>query len=159
MKKRVGVRTWPALVALVVVVLLGVAMLALDLFVDDRTAKRTAALVDDSLPVIALVLVRVLRRQRALLALHLDSLDERTRELEAFAARTAHDLKGPLNPLSGYADLLRDNASPTVRELAVRIRRASDRMAGVIDNLLSLSVAGHPRPGTVAVRAMIDEVL
>src|SRR5207248_1854663 len=63
------------------------------------------------------------------------------------------------NPLSGYADLLRDNESPTVRELAVRIRRASDRMAGVIDNLLSLSVAGHPRPGTVAVRAMIDEVL
>ena len=108
---------------------------------------------------IALALMRSLRRQRALLAMHLTSLDERARELEAFAARTAHDLKGPLNPVAGYADLLGEQESPTVRELASRIRRAADRMAGIIDNLLSLSVAGHPRAGTAAVRAVVDEVL
>ncbi len=108
---------------------------------------------------IALVLLRALRRQRVLLALHLQSLDERARELEAFAARTAHDLKGPLNPVAGYADLLSDQESSVVRELASRIRRAADRMSGIIDNLLSLSVSGHPRPGTAAVRPIIDEVL
>ncbi|HUJ59255.1 MAG TPA: HAMP domain-containing sensor histidine kinase [Kofleriaceae bacterium] len=108
---------------------------------------------------VAFVLLRAIRRQRSLLALHLQSLDERTRELEAFAGRTAHDLKGPLNPLAGYADLLRDQEDPTVKELAARIRRASDRMAGIIDNLLSLSVSGHPRPGVTEVRPIIAEVI
>ena len=66
-------------------------------------------------------LLRALRRQRALLRVHLASLGERNRELNAFAARTAHDLKGPLSPVKGYADLLSLREEPEVREIAKRI--------------------------------------
>lgn len=109
--------------------------------------------------VIGLMLMRSLRRQRELLELHLAGLDQRQRDLEAFAARAAHDLRGPLSPLRGYADLLQLEGSDRVREFGVRIRRASDRMNGIIDDLLALAVAGHPRQGASDVRTVIDELL
>ena len=113
---------------------------------------------------VALVLVRTLRRQRHLLELHLASLAARQRELEAFAGRVAHDLRGPLSPLRGYADVLADHGTEEVREIAVRLRRASDRMAGIIDEMLSLSVHGQllvgDRRGRVAdvAREVLDEL-
>ncbi|HTR54586.1 MAG TPA: HAMP domain-containing sensor histidine kinase [Kofleriaceae bacterium] len=111
---------------------------------------------------IGLVLVRALRRQRALLEVHLGTLAERRRELEAFASRVAHDLRGPLSPLRGYSDLLSDESSPEVREIALRVRRAADRMGGIIDELLALSVhgtllAGQGRVAEVA-REILDEL-
>lgn len=108
---------------------------------------------------VALALLRALRRQRALLALHLAGLAERERELEAFAHRTSHDLKGPLSPLRGYADMLTMHAAPDVREIGARIRRASDRMVDVVDDLLALSVDGRPRAGQVRVAAVLREVI
>ncbi len=108
---------------------------------------------------VALVLVRALRRQRALLRIHLAMLDERARELAAFAARTSHDLKGPLSPIRGYADLLTLHESLSVREPAVRISRAVEKMTGIIDDLLSLSVHGKPTAGRVAVTPAVLEVV
>lgn len=108
---------------------------------------------------VALMLLRALGRQRALLRVHLASLGERNRELNAFAARTAHDLKGPLSPLKGYADLLTLREEPEVREIARRIQRASDRMSGIIDDLLELSVHGKPVPGKVTVTPVVLELL
>jgi signal transduction histidine kinase len=107
----------------------------------------------------ALVLLRALSRQRALLRVHLASLGERNRELNAFAARTAHDLKGPLSPLKGYADLLSLRDEPEVREIARRIQRAAERMTGVIEDLLELSVHGKPVPGKVTVTPVVLELL
>jgi signal transduction histidine kinase len=108
---------------------------------------------------VALVFLGALRRQRALLAMHLTSLGERAVELEAFAARTSHDLKGPLSPLRGYADMLADHESPRVREIAGRIRRAADRMTGIVENLLSLSVSGRLEPGKVGVTPVVLDLL
>jgi signal transduction histidine kinase len=108
---------------------------------------------------VALVLLRALGRQRALLRVHLASLGERNRELNAFAARTAHDLKGPLSPVKGYADLLSMREEPEVREIAKRIQRASDRMSAIIDDLLELSVHGKPVPGKVTVTPVVLELL
>ncbi|MBV8760030.1 MAG: HAMP domain-containing histidine kinase, partial [Deltaproteobacteria bacterium] len=108
---------------------------------------------------VALVLLRALSRQRALLRVHLASLGERNRELNAFAARTAHDLKGPLSPLKGYADLLSLREEPEVREIARRIQRASERMTGIIEDLLELSVHGKPVPGKVTVTPVVLELL
>jgi signal transduction histidine kinase len=109
--------------------------------------------------VIGLVLVRALQRQRALLELHLRSLAERRTELEAFASRASHDLKGPLSPLRGYADALADHESDEVREVAQRIRRAADRMGGIVDELLALSVHGAVRPGEGRVAEVAREIL
>lgn len=108
---------------------------------------------------VALVLLRALSRQRALLRVHLASLGERNRELNAFAARTAHDLKGPLSPLKGYSDLLSLRDEPEVREIARRIQRASERMTGIIEDLLELSVHGKPVPGKVTVTPVVLELL
>jgi len=101
---------------------------------------------------IGFALLRALRVQRALVARHVE-------ELEAFAGRTAHDLRGPLSPVRGYADLLTLEASETVRGYGAKIRRAADRMDGIISDLLALSVSGKPRPGSVRVASAIDAAL
>jgi signal transduction histidine kinase len=113
--------------------------------------------------VIAVVLVRVLQRQRALVATHLQSLSEKNRDLEAFAGRAAHDLRSPMSPIRGYADLLLEtDRSPEAGLMARRIRTAVDRMARVVDDMLALSTAGHPPPGvsssTEIALAVIDEL-
>jgi signal transduction histidine kinase len=36
----------------------------------------------------------------------LAAVDDRSRELEAFAGRVAHDLRGPLAPIVGFTDVL-----------------------------------------------------
>jgi signal transduction histidine kinase len=125
------------------------------LIIDAVVGVITLALVS----LVALVLVRTLRRQRTLLQLHLASVDERTRELAAFASRTAHDLKGPLSPIRGYADLISLQPAPEVKEMARRIGRAVDRMNGVIDDMLELSVHGRPVSGQVALTpAVLDAI-
>ena len=108
---------------------------------------------------VGFVLTRSLRRQRALLREYLASVDLRTRELAAFASRTAHDLKGPLSPIRGYSDLLSLQPSAEVKEMARRIGRAVDRMAGIVDDMLELSVHGRPIAGQVALTpAVLDAV-
>jgi two-component system, OmpR family, sensor kinase len=101
---------------------------------------------------VALALVRNLRAQRAQTAAHVA-------ELEAFAGRTAHDLRGPLSPVRGYADLLQLDEREGVRSYGQKIRKATDRMDGIIDDLLALSVSGKPRPGASPVGPAIDAVL
>lgn len=125
-----------------------------EIAVDSIAAAITLA----SLGAIAFVLARSLRRQRELTREHLALLTERHRELEAFAARASHDLKGPLSPLGGYADLLTLEESARARMLGERIRKASDRMTQLVDDLLALSVAGRPAPGTVAVAPAVREI-
>lgn len=110
---------------------------------------------------VGLVLLRSLRRQRELVRMHVAAIDERNRELEAFAGRVAHDLRGPLSPIVGYTDMLRKPGAD-IPMLATRIHRAADRMAGLIDDLLALSVAGRLPAGcgdvAVAVREVLDDL-
>lgn len=109
--------------------------------------------------VVGLVLVRALRRQRALLRAQRASSDLRTKELAAFASRTAHDLKGPMSPIRGYADLLSLQSAPEVKEMARRIGRAVDRMTGIVDDMLELSVHGRVVAGKVALTPAVLEAV
>ncbi len=109
--------------------------------------------------VVGLVLVRALRRQRALLRAQRASSDLRTKELSAFASRTAHDLKGPMSPIRGYADLLSLQPAPEVKEMARRIGRAVDRMTGIVDDMLELSVHGRVVVGKVALMPAVLEAV
>jgi signal transduction histidine kinase len=112
---------------------------------------------------VSVVLIRVLARQRQLVLERFKLLDDRTRDLEAFAGRAAHDLRSPMNPIRGYADLLLEAGSPAdVAMMARRIRTAVDRMARVVDDMLALSTAGRPvagasQPEEVAL-AVIEEM-
>ncbi len=108
---------------------------------------------------IGAALLHSIRRYRALLATHLAMKDQRQGELEAFAGRVAHDLRGPLAPLRGYADLLRVGDGPSPEELGRRIASSTDRMAAIIDDLLTLSTSGHPEPGEAELAEVISLVL
>ena len=110
---------------------------------------------------IAVITVRLLRRQQQLVADHVALIEERNRELDAFAGRAAHDLRVPLNPIRGYADLLAlDHALPeSAREMAGRIRLAVTKMSRVIDDMLELSRAGRTTPGRAEPGAVVARVL
>jgi signal transduction histidine kinase len=134
-----------------------------------RAAHREAIVVDGTVGsvglllcvAVALVLRRSISRQRALFAAHIQLLDERNRELDLFAGRAAHDLRAPLSPIRGYADLLATGSeSPEeVQQMASRIRTAVDKMSRVVDDMLELSRAGRPLAGRASPRAVGDEVL
>lgn len=65
------------------------------------------------------------------------------RELESFAYSVSHDLRTPLRALDGFSQALLEDYGPrldeTAREHLGRIRRASQRMAELIDAMLELS--------------------
>jgi len=96
-----------------------------------------------------------------LMAENLRQAQDRNRELDAFAGRAAHDLRGPLNPIRGYADLIATdpNAPAETRRQASLITRSVLRMARIIDDMLALSRAGHPAPGSSVLRPVLTRVL
>ncbi len=110
---------------------------------------------------IVLFILRVLVRQRALTEAHINLLSERNRELDAFAERAAHDLRVPLSPIRGYADLLMAGRETpdSVQQMAAQIRLAVDQMTRVVENMLHMSRAGRLSPGTASVAEVATEVL
>lgn len=113
---------------------------------------------------VALIFVlalRVLAKERALTAERIALLDERNRDLDSFAGRVAHELRVPLSPIRGYVDLLLTGREPPeeVHAMASRIRVAVDRMVRIVDDMLELSRAGHPRAGTSSPAAVAAAVL
>jgi signal transduction histidine kinase len=105
------------------------------------------------------MLMRSYRSERELLALHLASLDDRAQELEAFGSRVAHDLKGPLSPIVFASDVLANSPHEDVRPMARRVSTSAMKMADMIDDLLSLSVAGRPPMGTTEVAPVVNDLL
>ena len=105
------------------------------------------------------LLSRALRRQHVLLAAHLALLEDRRRELEAFAGRVAHDLRGALAPVRMAADIVAREVSPDLKPLVERIARGSVHMTAIIDDLLALSVSGHPGIGEADVAPVLRDVV
>ncbi len=70
-------------------------------------------------------------------------LEARNEELDAFAHTVAHDLRSLLGNITGYADLLRWDASvmtsDEVADLALEIHQQGRRMRNIIDELLLLA--------------------
>jgi PAS domain S-box-containing protein len=66
-----------------------------------------------------------------------------TSELETMLYAVSHDLRDPLRHICGFAQLLLDDAGPTLdpaaRHYAGRIRDGADRMAGLVDDLVHLA--------------------
>jgi PAS domain S-box-containing protein len=65
------------------------------------------------------------------------------RELESFAYSISHDLRAPLRSIDGFSHLLEDEYGERLdaqgRDYLGRVRRAAQRMGGLIDDILDLS--------------------
>ena len=109
--------------------------------------------------IVATVLVRALRRQRFLIEARLETEQARRRELDAFAARVAHDLRAPLTPIRSYGELLCLGSGPPPREIGARIVDGTKRMVGIIDGLLALSVSGRVGAGQTEIAPVIHQAL
>lgn len=70
-------------------------------------------------------------------------LEAANRELESFAYAVSHDLRAPLRSMSGFSQILRESAPAMLddksKHYLQRIDEASQRMSGLIDDLLGLS--------------------
>jgi signal transduction histidine kinase len=76
-------------------------------------------------------------------------LEDKNRELDAFAGRVSHDLRSPLNTIHLAASLLADRV-PGEAAMTATLQRGVAQMTGLVDELLALSRAGNPIDGAVA---------
>jgi signal transduction histidine kinase len=89
---------------------------------------------------IGIWVMRLLARAETQRNAALRVLEERTKELDAFAARVAHDLRAPLTSLSVSVDL--SMRKPGDANASARIHNGVVRMNSIIEDLLQLSRIG-----------------
>ena len=102
---------------------------------------------------------QVARREEAL-TLNARILEARNRELDAFAGRVAHDIRGPLMTITLATDYLAATV-PQQQPTTDVLRRSMSRMEALVDDLLTLArvesqVHGRCDPGTVVAQVQED---
>ncbi len=74
-------------------------------------------------------------------------LQQANRELDAFVSTVSHDLRSPLTPLIGFADLLEERYGAGLdaigRECIREIKKTAEKMKALLEDLLSLSRVGQ----------------
>lgn len=74
-------------------------------------------------------------------------LQQTNRELDAFVSTVSHDLRSPLTPLIGFADLLDERYGAQMdeigRECIFEIKKTAEKMKDLLEDLLSLSRVGQ----------------
>lgn len=87
--------------------------------------------------------IELIRRINRQLEQQAAELTTANKELESFAYSVSHDLRAPLRHISGFVNMLREQAGgsldETARRYLERIAVAATRMAALIDDLLALS--------------------
>lgn len=82
------------------------------------------------------------------------------RQREAFLSTTSHELRTPITIISGYTDLLGERPLPDdAAEWVDAIRRNTDRLAAMLDDLLAARSAHEPQLVNVAAAALAATVV
>jgi signal transduction histidine kinase len=83
------------------------------------------------------------QRLRVMVDIRTRKLQQTNQELESFSYSVSHDLRSPLRAIEGFCQILLDDYSDvldkTGKDYLFRVRGASQRMSGLIDDLLRLS--------------------
>ena len=130
------------------------------------------------LAVIYILLLNIHRRERAEAGIRRlnDELEQRVKnrtrdlaaanqELEAFSYSVSHDLRAPLRSIDGFSQILLEDyeavLDKTGRDYLGRVRAASEKMAGLIDDILRLSRVSRSEieATTVDLSAMANDVV
>jgi len=99
---------------------------------------------------------RVLERTR--------QLEDANNELETFSYSVSHDLRAPLRSIDGFSQILlktyHDQLDATGEDYLQRVRRASQRMGHLIDDLLQLSqvTRGSLKRDSIDLSAIAEQV-
>ncbi len=84
-----------------------------------------------------------------------DALEGANRELESFIYSVSHDLRAPLRHISGFVGILMEDYDGQLdaqgKDYLTRIRKGSERMARLIDDLLYLSRISRQEMSTESV--------
>ncbi len=92
-------------------------------------------------------------------------LQQTNRELDAFVSRISHDLRSPLTPLIGFAELLEERCGNQLDEIGheciTEIKKTAEKMKDLLEDLLSLSRVGQVKSpdAEVDVTSIAEEVL
>ncbi|MDX2480365.1 MAG: PAS domain S-box protein [Desulfuromusa sp.] len=74
-------------------------------------------------------------------------LQQTNRELDAFVSTVSHDLRSPLTPLIGFAELLEERYGDQLdgigHECILEIKKTAEKMKDLLEDLLSLSRVGQ----------------
>lgn len=74
-------------------------------------------------------------------------LQQTNRELDAFVSTVSHDLRSPLTPLIGFADLLEERYGEQLDDIGLEciheIKKTAEKMKNLLEDLLSLSRVGQ----------------
>jgi len=74
-------------------------------------------------------------------------LQQTNRELDAFVSTVSHDLRSPLTPLIGFAELLEERYGEQLddigRECITEIKKTAEKMKDLLEDLLTLSRVGQ----------------
>ena len=110
----------------------------------DRDIARLVQMEDVTERVRAEATVLTLNRTlEARVATRTRELSEANSELESFAYSVSHDLRAPLRAIEGFSRILSErhaaSLDPSAQDYLARVRKATARMAELIDALLKLS--------------------
>ena len=92
-------------------------------------------------------------------------LHQINRELDAFVSTVSHDLRSPLTPLIGFADLLEERYREQLDDIGLEciseIKKTAEKMKALLEDLLSLSRVGQIKAPDYQVDAtrVAEEVL
>ena len=120
-----------------------------------------AALVAGALGVLLAHAFKTVHRQRIELEQSLERVATSNRDLDAFAARVAHDMKNVLAPLPLAAEQLKLAGDERFLKLAGRLERLGNRAADMTDSLLAFSRPIHlsPTGESASVEDVVHEAL